>query len=424
MARAQPFDLFDTTWMLPFGTTCSVPSKARRVVMRSVRSSTLPDTGPAVVWTSITSPTPNWFSSRMKNPDKVSLTRLWAPKPSATPATPALARNGARGTSRVPRTRRTAIAQMITTTAVDRAWARVVARWRFSSWVRLGLPSSLRRNRRTRNRVTMDTTIATTTIAMTLTPLLSNQRSKSSFGAARGGMAFIYADERPGVKAFARLPGHGLLEGPANEHLRQLPPVLRAPERVRRRARALGGSLGRGRGIGSPSESLLHTARAKGPPPHVRQRHGGTGPVTGEGGHPDHGPVLGPTVELQVAPASPRGLRDPDLRQHLVRCQVGLEEAPEEVGGRDGSRLPLRASDDQLGVEGQEDGWHVGGGIRVRARAPDRAEVTDLRVADEARGVRHDRRQLPDHLAVGHVVVPGQGADGDLRAVLAHVPEI
>src|SRR6266542_3904182 len=264
MARAQPFDLFDTTWMLPFGTTCSVTSKARRVVMRSVRSSTLPDTGPAVVWTSITSPTPNWFSSRMKNPDRVSLTRLWAPKPSATPATPALARNGAMGTSRVPRTRRTAIAQMITTTA------------------------------------------------MTLTPLLSNQRSKSSFGAARGGMAFIYADERPGVKAFARLPGHGLLEGPANEHLRQLPPVLRAPERVRRRARALVGSLGRGRGIGSPSESLLHTARAKGPLPHVRQRHGGTGPVTGEGGHPDHGPVLGPTVELQVAPASPRGLRHPN----------------------------------------------------------------------------------------------------------------
>src|SRR6266498_2108269 len=381
--------------MLPFGTTCSVPSKARRVVMRSVRSSTLPDTGPAVVWTSITSPTPNWFSSRMKNPDRVSLTRLWAPKPSATPATPALARNGARGTSRVPRTRRTAIAQMTTTTAVDRAWARVVARWRFSSWVRLGLPSSLRRNRDRKSVVTMDTTIATTTIAMTLTPLLSNQRSKSSFGAARGGMAFIYADERPGVKPFARLPGHGLLEGPANEHLRQLLPVLRAPERVRRRAGALVGSLGRGRRIGSPSQRLLHTARAKGPLTHVRQCHGGTGPVTGEGGHPDDGPILGPAVELQVAPASARGLRHPDLRQHLVRCQVGLEQALEEVGGGDGSRLPLRPTDGEVGSNGQEHRGHVRGRVRVRARTAHRAEVTDLRVADEARGVRHDRRQLP-----------------------------
>ena len=46
------------------------------------------------------SPTPNWFSSRMKNPVSVSLTMLCAPNPSATPAIPALAMNGARGTSR------------------------------------------------------------------------------------------------------------------------------------------------------------------------------------------------------------------------------------------------------------------------------------------------------------------------------------
>src|SRR4029450_8029455 len=98
----------------------------------------------------------------------------------------------------------------------------------------------------------MDTTIATTTIAMTLTPLLSNQLPKSSFGAARGGMASIYTDERSGVKAFARLPGHALPEGPAHEALRQLLPVLRPCERVGRRAGAFVGSLGRGRRVGSP----------------------------------------------------------------------------------------------------------------------------------------------------------------------------
>ena len=38
----------------------------------------------------------------------------------------------------------------------------------------------------------------------------------------------------------------------------------------------------------------------------------------------------------------------------------------------------------------------------------DRAEVTDLGVPDLARGVRHDRRQLTEGLAVRHVVVARQ----------------
>ena len=60
----------------------------------------------------------------------------------------------------------------------------------------------------------------------------------------------------------------------------------------------------------------------------------------------------------------------------------------------------------------------------MRARTADRSDMAHLRVADQARGVRHDRRQLLERLAVGHVVVPGQGADGDLPVVLPDVGKV
>ena len=40
------------------------------------------------------SPTPNWSSVTRKIPDRKSLTSVWAPNPSATPTTPALASSG------------------------------------------------------------------------------------------------------------------------------------------------------------------------------------------------------------------------------------------------------------------------------------------------------------------------------------------
>ena len=53
---------------------------------------TVPDATPA----SITSPTPYWSSRIMNTPERKSVTRFRAPKPTATPATPALASSGAR----------------------------------------------------------------------------------------------------------------------------------------------------------------------------------------------------------------------------------------------------------------------------------------------------------------------------------------
>ena len=53
-------------------------------------------TVPVATPASISSPTPYWSSRIMKTPDRKSVTRLRAPKPIATPATPALASSGAR----------------------------------------------------------------------------------------------------------------------------------------------------------------------------------------------------------------------------------------------------------------------------------------------------------------------------------------
>ena len=50
--------------------------------------------GPVAKPVSMTSPTPYWSSRIMKTPVRKSLIRLWAPKPTAMPTTPALARIG------------------------------------------------------------------------------------------------------------------------------------------------------------------------------------------------------------------------------------------------------------------------------------------------------------------------------------------
>ena len=65
---------------------------------RETRSTT-----PAASPTSTTSPIPNWSSISMNSPLRQSLTRLWAPKPRATPAIPAPAISGARSMPSSPR---------------------------------------------------------------------------------------------------------------------------------------------------------------------------------------------------------------------------------------------------------------------------------------------------------------------------------
>ena len=86
------------------------------------------------------------------------------------------------------------------------------------------------------------------------------------------------------------------------------------------------------------------------------------------------------------------GLRDADLGQQLAGFQRALEQAPEEVRGRD-LPDPGRSAGDEHRVQRQHDRGQVGGRVRVGQRPADRAAVPDLRIADLA-GRVGEQRQL------------------------------
>ncbi len=80
------------------------------------------------------------------------------------------------------------------------------------------------------------------------------------------------------------------------------------------------------------------------------------------------------------------------------------------------SALP---GDHELGVERERRRRHVTGGVGVRERAAEGAEVAHLRVGDGARGLGQQQRVLPDERLARDVVVRGHGADDDHVAVVA-----
>src|SRR5262245_32295710 len=124
-----------------------------------------------------------------------------------------------------------------------------------------------------------------------------------------------------------------LLERPLCEHLSEVLTELGARAVVARWARALGGLLGGLRRIGARRERLLDAPGPQGDRPHVRQRDVRAA-VHAHRSHADRRPVLGPTVELLVRPATGSGLRDADLAEDLLRVERGLEEAAEALGDR------------------------------------------------------------------------------------------
>ena len=87
-ALMSPRDLLDTIVIFRLGMKWSVPSNPRICVVRIPTVEIRPVTVP----TSTESPTSNWFSNKMKNPLTTSDKKPCAPKPSATPASPAPAR--------------------------------------------------------------------------------------------------------------------------------------------------------------------------------------------------------------------------------------------------------------------------------------------------------------------------------------------
>src|SRR6478609_6758837 len=111
IAVANPCDRLPMRMISPLRTYQVTPLASRNRVIRRVTSSTVPIASPV----SITSPTPYWSSMIMNTPARKSLTRLCAPKPSATPATPADASSGASG---MPSRAMIVSTAMVTTTKV------------------------------------------------------------------------------------------------------------------------------------------------------------------------------------------------------------------------------------------------------------------------------------------------------------------
>ncbi|CAG7626535.1 hypothetical protein SBRY_20272 [Actinacidiphila bryophytorum] len=107
-AVAQPWLRLPIRLTSPLRTYQISPLSPRSLVTRRPTSTTVPDATPA----SMTSPTPYWSSRIMKTPDRKSVTRLRAPKPIATPATPALASSGARSIRRTDRMVSAAVPRM------------------------------------------------------------------------------------------------------------------------------------------------------------------------------------------------------------------------------------------------------------------------------------------------------------------------
>ncbi len=136
-----------------------------------------------------------------------------------------------------------------------------------------------------------------------------------------------------------------------------------------------------------------------------------------DGGDTDDGPVLGPAVELLERPAGPAHLRHPDLGQHLVGAERGLEEADEEVRRRRSCGCPPGP---------ERPGWRRGRARRPAGPTPGRRGRSSRRSSRGGGpgGRRPGRRRTAaagtsarNRSERSHVVVAGEGADRDVVAV-------
>jgi hypothetical protein len=142
-------------------------------------------------------------------------------------------------------------------------------------------------------------------------------------------------------------------------------------------------------------------------------------------GHTDDGPVDGAFGELLERPAglASRGHRQPDLGEQFVRCQPRLEQALEEVGGRD---LPGagRAAGHQHPAQRQHHRGQVGRGVAVDQRPTDRAPVPHLGIAHLASRVGQQRHRRDEQLGMLDVVMAGQRADRDVPVLGPDVAQL
>ena len=140
-------------------------------------------------------------------------------------------------------------------------------------------------------------------------------------------------------------------------------------------------------------------------------------------GHADDGPVDSALGELLEGPAPGGGLGHPDLGEQFPRLEHGLEQALEELADTDLAGA-VGAPGDHGGIQGEQHGGQVGGRVGVDERAAEGAAVAHLRVAHLAGGVRQQRQLGRQQAGARHLVMTGQGANGDMAARIADVVQL
>jgi circadian clock protein KaiC len=135
---------------------------------------------------------------------------------------------------------------------------------------------------------------------------------------------------RPCLSPVPSGPRVRLGQGAGHQHPGQVLPVAAAGVDVLRRAGPVGGTRGRLGHRGAAGQRPLHGGR-----PHRGGRHADQGDRVALHRDPDDGPVDGPLGELLERPAGRGRLGDPDLGEQFAGLQRGLEQAEEEVSGRD-----------------------------------------------------------------------------------------
>ena len=180
-----------------------------------------------------------------------------------------------------------------------------------------------------------------------------------------------------------------------------------------------------------PRRRPTHRSRA---PLHRRLRESGrvpmftsatcVAPFVRDRDRADDRPVLGAPVELLVREAVRAGLGHADLDEQSRRARARSRGNRRRSRPRRSSASPAGPCTTNVGVEREQHGGQVGRRVAVRDGSAERAPVPHLVVAD-LRGDRREHAALPgEHVARLEIAVPGERADRDRVAVVAHVREV
>ena len=113
-----------------------------------------------------------------------------------------------------------------------------------------------------------------------------------------------------------------------------------------------------------------------------------------------------------------------DLGEQLVGGERRLEEAGEEVAGRDRALAACSTGATSVPPSASTTAGRSDAGSPWASEPPMRAAVAHLRVADLAGGVGEERHLLLEQVASLDVAVAGQRADGDVVAAVPDVGEV